>query len=262
MVQSDRTIPPGGKGHITLQIETKDFNKRIRKTANVFSNDPKNPKLTIVIAGNLWVPILVSANRVILRGLVQEDITNTVMIKGQKQKPLELEVNFMSPGDKATVELHKQSEDGGFAAVFKNILKDEGFYVGELKLKTNYADHPEIRIQIMGAIQHLVAARPKMLTFGRVAANTLSSTDGFVRIHEVMVSLTQNDNLIIEKVAMEKPLFTAEQEELEPGRRYKIRVKPISERLTNGLNTDLLKIHTNIEHYEIIKVPVNIIVDE
>jgi hypothetical protein len=265
VVQYDQTISPGGKGKITLKIQTKAFHGKIHRTARIFSNDPKNPKLTIAITGNLWVPILVSTNRVFLRGMVGEEVTNTVTIKGQKQDPLELIIDSVSPPEKVAVQVGGKEDDGTYWIVFKNLLKDEGFYMGEVKLLTNYTDEPEIRFQILGAIQSLVVTRPKELTFGSMSKNVFSQanqSDGFSPIRQVMVFLTKGDNLQIEKVEMEKPLFIVTKEDLEPGKKYNLVVKPIPEKLSQGQNDDLLRIHTNQEHRAIIEIPVHLNITE
>lgn len=264
MFRSDRTIPPGGKGEITLEIKTIEFQGRIQKTARVFSNDPTTPKLTIAISGNIWVPILVSTNRILLRGMVGEEVTNTAIVKGQKQEPLELSMISVSPPEKVAVQLQKK-EDNSYVVVFKNTMKDEGFYSGEVKLQPNYVDEPEIRIQIMGAIQSHVLARPRMVTFGSVSKkhlNQLNQSGGPVVTRDVMVYLTKSDNLKIVNVESEKQLFTVTKEELEPGRRYKFIVKPIPEKLSKGSNEDSLRIHTNQEHRKLIHIPIYLTITE
>lgn len=217
--------------------------------------------MTIEITGKLWVPIHISNERVPLRGMVGQEITNTIIVKGQKQEPLKLKVSSISVPEKVAVQLHRQEKEGSYLLAFSNKLKQEGFYVGDVNLATNYPDQPEIRIRVMGAIMSVLQARPKVVNFGRMSENGLeelkNSTDSFMT-RPVMVYLTQGNNLEIKKVELEKSFFTFTQQELEPGKRYRLLVKPILEKLSRGQNNDLLRIHTNQEHNDILEIPVHL----
>lgn len=259
MARYDRTIPPGEKGTITLELRTKNYKEKIHKTARVISNDPKTPEMTIAITGKPWVPIHISTERVTLRGMLGEEIANTVRVKGQKEKPLELRDISVSIPNKVAVQMHKKIEDGSYLLALKNKLTKEGFYTGEVRIATNYSDQPEIRIRVMGAIMSNVHARPRVLTFNRMSEERLEQLKqpgSFIRIRPVMVYLSKGNNLKIKKVELEKSLFTVTTKELEPGKRYRLLVKPILEKLTKGQNNDLLRIHTNQEHSEILEIPV------
>jgi len=47
----DKAIPPGQEGKITLKINTRNRKGKLRQYANIFSNDPQNPKTKISING-------------------------------------------------------------------------------------------------------------------------------------------------------------------------------------------------------------------
>ena len=72
-----------------------------------------------------------------------------------------------------------------------------------------------------------------------------------------MVYLPEGNNLKIKKVELEKSFFTVTKLELEPGKRYQLFIKPILEKLSKGQNSDLLRIHTNQEHNEVLEIPVH-----
>jgi len=111
----------------------------------------------------------------------------------------------------------------------------------------------------MGDIMSVLYVRPKVVNFGRMSENSLkqikNSGDFFVT-RPVMVYLTKGNNLKIKKVELEKSFFTVTKQELEPGKRYQLLLKPILEKLTKGQNNDLLRIHTNQEHNEMLEIPV------
>jgi hypothetical protein len=49
----DKTIQPGAEGKITLTLDTKAFRSAISKVANVFSNDPTNSQMRLIVVANV-----------------------------------------------------------------------------------------------------------------------------------------------------------------------------------------------------------------
>ena len=258
-MQYDPAIPPGGKGTITLQLRTAHYKGHLRKTARIFTNDPKNPKITIVIQGDLWTPILISNERIQLRGMVGEEIQNTVIVRGQKSEPLKLQKGSNPIPEKIAVQLHRQKEDGSYLVAFQNKLEKEGYYLANITFSTNYPDKPEISIQVMGNVMSNLHARPKVVSFGHISASRLKqmlASGERVMTRPVMVYLTKGGDLEIKRVELEKSLFRVTQEELVPGKRYRLVLKPVLEELSKGENKDVLKIYTNQEQTETLEIPV------
>jgi len=83
----DRSILPGGEGKITLRVNTRGYDGKIRKTARVYTNDPRIPQDYLVIEALIKTPIVLSERMVFLQGTTQETITRTVDIKGTSTSP-------------------------------------------------------------------------------------------------------------------------------------------------------------------------------
>ena len=53
VAEYDKTIKPGGTGKITAVVDTTNFKGPIAKSVKVFTNDPINPRVNLVIKANV-----------------------------------------------------------------------------------------------------------------------------------------------------------------------------------------------------------------
>lgn len=259
MARFDRTIPPGGEGKITLQLNTKDKQGTIHQTARVFSNDPKIPQLTIGMKGKVWTPIHVHPKYISLTGTLGDKIGTVVRLKGQKEGPLTLKIASVSIPDKVDVELKETEKGRTWELEVDNKVSQQTNYTGQVKLTTNYSEKPELVIRVSGNIRPSVEARPKALSFGRLSEDRVRQlkTKGTPMRRPVTVILNKGPDLKINDVYVEKSLFkVVGMRELQPGRMYQIQIEAVLEKLTKGKNTDKLKIQTNQKDAGVLEVPV------
>ncbi len=149
MAHFDRAIPPGGEGEITLKIDTKGYQGKIRKKAKDYTNDPRNKFEVLRIEAFVKAVISLSPKRVSLKGMADRKITKTVIVKAQEDKPLKLEPSHFNITGKVIDYRIEEVEAGReFRIHFTNIPGNAGIYRGFLKLKTNYPERPEISIWI------------------------------------------------------------------------------------------------------------------
>ena len=102
MASFDRTIPPGGEGKITLTVNTKGYEEKIRKTAVVYTNDPKMVRFALGVRAFVQVPISVRPRYVRLYGREDVSITRSIEIKAGLDKPLILELGQFNLEGKLT----------------------------------------------------------------------------------------------------------------------------------------------------------------
>ena len=150
MAYFDRSIPPGGEGKITLRVNTRGYDGRIRKTARIYTNDPKIPQDTFVIEALIKTPIVMSERVVFLQGSTQETITRTVDIKGDLNKPLKLEPVDYTLDKKVNFSLEEVAQGKHYRVIFKSIPNVGNYYQGLLKLRTSYSEKPELVIYVRG----------------------------------------------------------------------------------------------------------------
>jgi len=153
VAQFDRTIPPGGEGKITLKIKTKGYQGEIRKRAKVHTNDPRKKVEVLTIRAFVKALIYVSPKYVRLRGMKGQEVTKTVRVSTEEDKPLKLEPSDFNLSGKVAYRIEEVEAGREFRIHFTSIPDTVGIYRGFLKLKTNYPERPEIIIWIKAKFQ-------------------------------------------------------------------------------------------------------------
>ncbi len=159
MAHFDRAIPPGGEGEITLKIDTKGYEGKIRKKAKVYTNDPRNKFEVLRIEAFVKAVISLSPKHVSLKGMADRKITKTVTVRAEQDKPLKLEPShFNLTGKVKVIDYRIEEVEAGreFRIHFTSIPGNVGIYRGFLKLKTNYPERPEIKIWIKAKFKRTV----------------------------------------------------------------------------------------------------------
>lgn len=150
MASYDRSIPPGGEGRITLKINTKGYDGKIRKSAKVYTNDPKAPQAVLILDALVRTPIVVSDRVVLLRGTTREAVSRTVDIRGKLDKPLKLEPMDYTLDKKVTFSIEELTKEKHYRVTFTSIPNAGNYYQGLLRLKTSYPEKPEVMIHVRG----------------------------------------------------------------------------------------------------------------
>jgi hypothetical protein len=254
----DRTIPPGGEGKITLQVQTKGYQGNVHKTAKVMTNDPKTPEMIIGMKGKVWAPIQINPKHVRLTGTVGEKVERVVRVQGEKEEPLIIKVASVSIPEKIEVELHEIEKGRTYELKIKNKVEGEVTYGGQVNLTTNYPEIPKLVIGVVGNVRGPLEVRPRVLNFSRMPEKRLQQlkdNKAFL-VRPVTVMLNKGKDLKVNKVELEKSLFKAVVQPIQGGRIVQIRVEPVLEKLKKGLNEDRLKIYTNQKGFEVLEVPI------
>ena len=150
MAYFDRSIPPGGEGKISLMLNTRGYDGKIQKTARIYTNDPKTPQDTFVIEALIKTPIVISGRMVLLQGTTKESITRTVDIKGELNKPLKLEPLDYTLDKKVKFNIEEVAKGKHYRVTFTSIPNVGNYYQGLLRLRTSYAEKPELVIHVRG----------------------------------------------------------------------------------------------------------------
>jgi hypothetical protein len=143
-----RAIPPGGKGKITLRVNTRGYRGEIRKRARVYTNDPRKSIEVLNIRAFVKVPIYISSRYVYISGLAGQKITRTVSVRAEENKPLKLEPSYFDLGKRLTYRIEEVKLGRIFKIHFTSIPGPVGTFRGILKLKTNYPEKPQIAIRV------------------------------------------------------------------------------------------------------------------
>jgi len=135
-------------------VDTRGYRGKVRKSAKVYTNDPKNPVTTLVLEGVVKVPIFVSSQYVRLGGVTGAKATGSIDIRAEKETPLSLEPVSFNLDKKATYRIEEVEPGKAFKVTFTNISESDETYLGFLTLKTNYPEKPEITIRIRGRFKN------------------------------------------------------------------------------------------------------------
>lgn len=146
----DKAIPPGGKGTIRLKVNTRNYQGPVHKSARVYTNDPARNMATIQVKARIKVPIHLSARYVYLYGMEGQSVTRTVGLRAELEKPLTLELAEFTLQGKVDCQIQEIEKGRRFQVRLTNLPGPPETYQGHLKLKTNYAESPELMLRIRG----------------------------------------------------------------------------------------------------------------
>lgn len=260
MARYDRAIRPGGEGVIVLSLKTKGYHGLVRKSAIVYTNDPKNSHVSLILKARIKVPISLEPKAVLLQGFKGGDTSRVVTITAHEERPLALQVASLSLPNKVSYELKTVEEGRVYQVVLQNISKKPDRYSGLLTLKTNYPEKPDIAIRIFGHIRDNLQVRPESLDFQLTRGAAPYSKERNVSAHKrsVLISLQQGNNLKIEKVEINRSRFEVDVEEIEKGKSYRFDVRLLPGKVLKGRTDDQMIIHTNSGDNQEIRVPITI----
>jgi hypothetical protein len=94
------------------------------------------------------VPIHLSTYYVLLAGAGSQEVTKSVEIRAELDKPLRLMPTAFNLEEKLTYTLEEVEKGRLYILHFRSIPGGSGSYQGFLRLRTNYTEKPEITIRI------------------------------------------------------------------------------------------------------------------
>lgn len=242
-----------------MEIATNKDQGQTIKQALVMTNDPNTPRATLGVRGNVWAPIVVVPRGAQLVGVVGENISTVVRLTSDKKEALKLTVVSVSEPDKVTVNLAELEKGRVYELRLENLRSQPGRYKGEVKISTNYPEKPDLVIPILGYIKQVIGLRPTTLSFGRLSKEMLRKliTRGRFMRRPLIVVLNAGKDLKIDNVETQKKLYKmVDIREMQPGRMFQLNIEANLQKLSEGENIDLLKIHTNQEGHKVVEVPV------
>jgi hypothetical protein len=150
----DRAVPPGGEGKITLRLNTRGYEGRVRKAARVYSNDPGNRMETLTVEVFVKTPIIVAPRSIFIQGKATEVLSRSVDITGDPDKPLKIEPVDFNLNHRLEYTIQELSPGKHYRINFTTIPNAVDQYRGRLLLKTNYPEKPQLSILVRGRFIH------------------------------------------------------------------------------------------------------------
>jgi len=169
VAEYDEVIPPGGKGRVSLVVETEAFGGGIAKSATVFTNEPGNPRLNLVVKALVSEPVVARpgyARFMTVHGQKAEPSVQTV--SATDGAPIQvLSVKSPYPFVKAT---HSRNEgDAGDWRIELSLDRDApvGSMADYVLVSTDHPEQPELKIALSGLVRPILTVAPKVADFGR-----------------------------------------------------------------------------------------------
>ena len=166
MVHYDRTIPPGGVGQVTLQVNTTGYQGKITKSAHVTTNDPRQRQSKIYLVINVRTYIIVKpGTKILLRGTVGEDIRRVVSIRATDDQPLEItkvQSNLRSAID---YKLNRKDDSHQYELEVVSKATERKTASGFITLHTNHPKKKVVKLSVHIRIRPELEAWPNTITF-------------------------------------------------------------------------------------------------
>lgn len=263
MADYDRAIPPGGVGKITLQVKTRGYQGKTTKSASVYSNDPNQQNAKIYLSIDVRPYIIVEpAPRILLSGVVGDDLRRVVHIRSADDQPLEITGVETNLGSVIDYKLNRKED--GRRYELEVAVKSTGTQVssGFLELSTNHPVKKELKLPVLVRVNPELEVRPAVITF-RERSRAGSKGRQFKRVLTVVNNRGKPFQVrglrYNEEYFVVRPLGATDK----PSSNHRFEVVPLLDRLPAGRAglQDTLIIETDVAQAAELKVPMKIQVD-
>lgn len=254
----DKVIAPGQEGKIELVLDGTRVHGEFSKTAQVFSNDPDHPELTLTIAGKKVAFLSVVPDGVIyLQGRYEEVVEKEVTISSNEKLPDFKVVGVTSDiDDKISYEYKPGLKKGEYVLkVKKNPELPMSSSYGTITVKTNSTNAPDTKLQVQVMTKGNITVSPSSVNFGNVVfAAKDKGADPVTRT--IMVIKNSGDGLEVKDVQIDNQNFKAKFESVTPGKQFKVEVtfQPPLKRSVSQRETGELIINTNDPREPMVRV--------
>lgn len=253
MASYDRAIPPGGVGKITIKVRTAGYHGRITKSALVKSNDPRRRNTRLTITAVVKAPIVIDpASRVILRGVVGDDLRKVLHLRAGDHQPLE--INGIQTDLQRWLSWNIRSRQDGRVhdlEVVYNKEAGETSVSGHLQLLTNHPRKREVTIPVHIRVRPEVEVIPSIVDFGRVSKRLIRRQ----RLKRtLMVVNNRGRGIRLKELLYNQDYFVVHQDAFpgsNPPCRYRLQVLPRLDNLPPGYTSDVMVIKTDKQELKV-----------
>ena len=218
----------------------KGFQGYVVKTATVLSDDPANPRVTLLVEGTVKPLIEVLPEKTINFQGVADSLTekSVDLITTSKQFHIlkaDDELNKKAAYKLETVENGKHYR----LRVSNNTLR--GDYSGYITLYTDFAEKPVLTVRVNGSIEGEIGIRPKVLIVGRLSTNQGVSSG------KVLVFNNKNRDFKIVRCKYDERILHVTQKPLPNESEFILEVIPNMENIPlGGLIQTVLTLETDV----------------
>ena len=150
---SDRRIPPGGLGRITLTIAPYSVLRQFTKKTKVFFNDPDHPQVVLTMQGYGKPFIEIQPSHIIrFRGKPGEDLSSRVRFTSHL--PGNFEITEFKTNIPQFIDVTVKAEEPGriYVVEVRNKRQEAGNYAGVIELSTTSPKRPRLIMRVFGEL--------------------------------------------------------------------------------------------------------------
>ncbi len=222
----DRTIAPGQSGNIRTEVETEDFRGPIAKSVRVYTNDPENPEIQLVVKANIKAHLEADpgyARFVVVEGEPRE--ASRQLLSSPDFADLEI-VRIESPSPHlrvahrpAAAEEARKDVQGKQWQIEIALDTDTpvGAIADNLVVHTNHPRQKTVEIPVAGFVRPILQVSPPVADFGRREIEAPVKASLEVRNHSVQA-------IAVTAVETDLPAVKAEVKPLKEGRHYQVQL--------------------------------------
>lgn len=151
-VSYDKIIPPGGKGKITLKVDTSDFEGEIIKTARVFT-DLKGKDFVVLTIKAVVKPVvkIIPSSFIYVKKKEDERVEKFVLLTSEVKPEFKV-LRVSSSNSAVDAQAEKVEEGWKVKLTFTERLK-EGPFFGYVRVKTDLKRKPLIYVSFRGRVE-------------------------------------------------------------------------------------------------------------
>lgn len=222
----DKTIPPGGEGKIELVLDGTRVHGEFTKTAQVLSNDPEHPELTLTIAGNKVAFLNIVPDGVVyLQGRYDEKVEKSVTITSNEKTP-DFKITKVTSDidDKIAYDVKPGAAKGEYILhIEKKQEQAMSSSYGTVTIHTNSTNAPETKLQVQVMTKGNITVSPSSVNFGNVAFAAKDKQASPVT-RTIMVIKNSGEGLDLKNLKIDNPNFKATIAPVTPGKQFKVEV--------------------------------------
>ena len=260
MVRYDRAIPPGGVGQISLQVHTSGFQGKVTKSARVTTNDPKQRNSKIYLSMDVRAHIIVEPGpRIMLQGIVGDDIRRVVHIRSAENQPFEITRIDTNLRSVISYGLSRKDDTGEYDLQVVSKASEQKNASGFLTLHTTHPQKKVVKLSVYLRVKPEIQIWPSRVDFYEGSRSGSKKSES-KRV--LMVMNNRDKSFKIKELDYNRDYFRVRSlaKNDDPATRYQLEVVPLVDSLPAGRLElqDTLTIRTDSAKAGELKVPLSI----
>jgi len=149
------SIPAGGEGKVSLRVRTANYGGNlIVKHATVYTNDPDNTTISLVITGKVEKVAEIVPRQVLISGPAGAAIQKVVRITPEEKYAFAVTNVMTQSGKYIDAKIEKTTYRGrpSYNLVVTNKMGKPGNYIDYIYVATDSKVEPRLRIRVRGTI--------------------------------------------------------------------------------------------------------------